>query len=105
MAKIRITVVKKLECPDLAIEYAETGSWGVCTRHEVGDVYEVEGGSDYPKPAGLCAWAWVDLHRAVTALRYGADQSPKLVPGTMVVSCTDGRKPIVFAVERIEEET
>jgi len=104
MPRIRITVVEKLECPELASEYAETGSWGACTRHEVGDVYEVEGGSDYPKPEGLCAWAWADLHRAVTVLRYGADQSPKLVPATMVVSCTDGRKPVVFAVERIEEE-
>lgn len=102
--RIRITVVKKIECPELAAQYAESGQWEACSKHNVGDVYEVDACSDYPKPEGLCAWAWADMHRAVTVLRYGADQSPKLVDGTMIVSCTDGRRPVVFAVERIQEE-
>jgi uncharacterized repeat protein (TIGR04076 family) len=102
--RIRITVVKKLDCSDLAAEYAESGSWGVCPHHKIGDAYEVDSESSYPKPDGLCAWAWADMHRAVTALRYGADQSPKLPDGTMIVSCTDGRRPVVFAVERIAQE-
>jgi len=101
--RIRITVVKKLECPELAADYAVGSVWGACPHHQVGDVYEVSGEASYPKPDGLCAWAWADLHRAVTTLRYGADQRPKLPPGTMIVCCTDGRRPVVFAVERLEE--
>jgi uncharacterized repeat protein (TIGR04076 family) len=112
MPRIRITVLKQLEVPDLAAEYAPAGSWGKCWMEE-GRVFEVEGGSDYPTPscpdsaghAGFCSWAWADIHRDVTMLRYGADPHWIRVPGTMISSCTDGRKPVVFKIERIDDES
>lgn len=103
MSTIRITVLKCLEVPDLAAEYAPSGKWGSCWMNE-GDVFEVEGGSDYPAPDGFCSWAWADIQRDVTMLRYGADPHWIRVPATMISSCTDGRKPVVFKIERIDEE-
>jgi uncharacterized repeat protein (TIGR04076 family) len=104
MPRIRITVLKQLEVPDLAAEYAPAGSWGKCWMEEA-RVFEVEGGSDYPTPEGFCSWAWADIHRDVTMLRYGADPHWIRVPGTMISSCTDGRKPVVFKIERIDDES
>jgi len=109
MSKIRITVLKCLEVPDLAADYAPSGRWGTCWMRE-GDVFEVDGGSDYPTPsypdsaghAGFCSWAWADIQRDVTMLRYGADPPWIRIPGTAIASCTDGRKPVVFKIERVE---
>ncbi len=102
MSKLRITVLKCLEVPDLAERFASGGSWGTCWLKE-GQVFEVEGGSDYPTPDGFCSWAWADMQRDVTMLRYGANPPWIRVPNTMITSCTDGRKPVVFKIERIEE--
>ncbi len=102
MARVRITVLKRLDCSDLAKTYAPNGTWNLCTRHKEGQVYEVEGGSDYPCPGGFCSWAWADIQRDVTLLRFGANAPWIRQPGVMITSCTDGRKPVVFKLERIE---
>jgi uncharacterized repeat protein (TIGR04076 family) len=102
MSRIRITVLKCLEVPDLAADYAPSGSWDACWMRE-GDVFEVDGGSDYPTPEGFCSWAWADIQRDVTMLRYGADPPWIRIPGTAIASCTDGRKPVVFKIERVED--
>ncbi len=102
MSRIRITVLKCLEVPDLAADYAPSGRWSTCWMHE-GDVFEVGGGSDYPVPEGFCSWAWADIQRDVTMLRYGADPPWIRIAGTAIASCTDGRKPVVFKIERVED--
>ena len=103
MTGIRITVLKRLDMPDLAAEYAPTGSWGKCWLEE-GQVFEISGGgSEYPKPDGFCSWAWADIQRDITLLRFGADAPWIRHPGVMISSCTDGRKPVVFKLERIGE--
>jgi len=102
MAGIRITVLKRLEVPDVAAKYAADGHWEKCWLKE-GQVFEIEGGSDFPKPDGFCSWAWRDIQRDVTLLRYGGDAPWMRHRGTMISSCTDGRKPVVFKIERIGE--
>ena len=110
MEGIRITVLKRLEVPDVAADYAADGRWEKCWLEE-GQIFEVEGGSDFPKPlcsedsehAGFCSWAWRDIQRDVTLLRYGADAPWMRHKGTMISSCTDGRKPVVFLIERIKD--
>jgi len=103
METIRITVLKCLEVPDLADAYAADGGWGKCWLEE-GQVFEVDGGSDYPTPEGFCSWAWADMQRDVTLLRYGATLPWIRKPNTAIVSCTDGRKPVVFKIERVTRE-
>jgi len=101
MDRIRITVLKCLEVPDLAKAYAADGHWGRCWLEE-GQVFEVEGGSGYPTPEGFCSWAWADMQRDVTMLRYGAKPEWIRVPNTMITSCTDGRKPVIFKIELVD---
>ncbi len=102
MSGIRITVLKRLEVPDVAATYAADGHWETCWLQE-GQTFEIEGGSDFPKPDGFCSWAWRDIQRDVTLLRYGGDAPWMRRRGTMISSCTDGRKPVVFLIERIGE--
>ena len=102
MSAIRITVLKRLEVPDVAATYAADGHWEKCWLEE-GQTFEIEGGSDFPKPDGFCSWAWRDIQRDVTLLRYGGDAPWMRRRGTMISSCTDGRKPVVFLIERLGE--
>ena len=108
MFKIRITVVKRLDSSDLAADFAPEGrTWGLCSHYQEGQVFEVQGshgGSDYPCPEGFCSWAWADIQRDVTMLRFGVDMPWIRAQGVAITSCTDGRKPVVFKLERIEED-
>lgn len=101
MSGIRITVLKRLDVPDLAETLAPEGTWEKCWLRE-GQVFEVSSnGSDFPKPDGFCSWAWADIQRDVTLLRFGGEAPWIRQPGVMISSCTDGRKPVVFKLERI----
>ena len=102
MTGIRITVLKRLEVPDLAKQFAAEGHWDKCWLKE-GQIFEIAGGSDFPSPEGFCSWAGRDIQRDVTLLRYGGDAPWMRQRGTMISSCTDGRKPVVFKLERIGE--
>jgi len=108
MSRIRITVLRCLEVPDLAADYAPSGRWGTCWMRE-GDVFEVDGGSDYPTPlcpdaaghAGFCSWAWADIQRDVAWVALGGVQPNHKLPGTAISCCTDGLNPVFFRLEPV----
>ncbi|MHA1187160.1 MAG: TIGR04076 family protein [Candidatus Heimdallarchaeota archaeon] len=52
-------------------------------------------------PEGFCMWAWRDLYKDLSVLFFGGNFWRK-EKGTIHSSCTDGRKPVVFKLERIE---
>ncbi|MHA1245468.1 MAG: TIGR04076 family protein [Candidatus Heimdallarchaeota archaeon] len=52
-------------------------------------------------PEGFCGWAWRDIYKDLSVLFFGGNfRRPEL--SMAYVSCTDGRKPVVFKLERIE---
>ena len=53
-------------------------------------------------PEGFtCLWAWRDLYKDLAVLYFGGDfNHPET--GTIYTSCSDGRKPVVFKLERID---
>lgn len=59
------------------------------------------------KPINFCEWAWKDILRFVTALSTGGNFSQDIFKGwmkddnVMITSCTDGLRPVVFKIERI----
>jgi uncharacterized repeat protein (TIGR04076 family) len=101
--KIKITVVKKLNGeemfgsdPPVAFSAAPE-----CDRVEVGQEFiSDERGSC---PPGFCGWAFADIQRDITHLRLGADFPWMKEAGKMLSSCTDGARPVIFKLERIEE--
>jgi uncharacterized repeat protein (TIGR04076 family) len=98
---VRITVLKRLLIPE-AVARCAANEWGACTCMTEGQEFLVDG-SCVQVPPGFCAWAWADLHKYLVTLARGGNFSGSL-PGKTVVSCTDGYRPVIFALERIEDE-
>ena len=104
MPKCRITVLKRTVADqDLIDEYLADSSkekgFGACTAFEDGQEFI----ADSPRmPEGFCNWAWADIQRDVVAVLYGGDYPWVKQPGTAITCCTDGFRPVVFKVERLE---
>ncbi len=92
---VRISVYKKFDCPEL--EDYTTG----CKAVEVGQEFLVK--EDGKMPEGFCTWAWADLWGSLTTLRFGGNLTYSKTDGLYWGSCTDGRSPVVFKMERIED--
>ena len=102
MAKVKITVVKKLNNKDMfgdnpPVEFTIPPE---CDRLEVGQEFISDEGSC---PPGLCPWAFADIQREISYLRFGANYPWIKQKGTMLSACTDGVRPVIFKLERIEE--
>ena len=98
MADVKISVVKKLTNRDLIDEYGKNVGLQ-CELFNVGDEFVVK---DLKMPEGFCSWAWADIQRDVAVLAFGGD-FPWVKKGRTGISCcTDGFRPVVFKLERIE---
>ncbi len=74
--------------------------YGRCGAYADGQEFVIEG---FPiKPEGFCDWAWADIHRDVVAVMFGGSYPWIGLAGTAITCCTDGLRPVVFRVERIE---
>ncbi len=101
MYEVRIKVIGKDFHPGIADEYLLAGEGaGACPLHDVGDEFIYH--SDNEKPDGLCATAWLDICRSVTAIANGAsyDSWNKNV-GQTIACCGDGVRPVIFEITRI----
>jgi len=92
---VKITVYKKFDCPEVE-DYPEGG----CKAVEVGQEFFVK--EDAKIPEGFCAWAWDDLRAPLMTLRFGGNFTYSKTNGVYWGSCTDGRSPVVFKLERKE---
>ena len=98
---VKITVLKRLYNPELAEKYRRPDIHrGPCPCSE-GEEFYVEHVGEQPE--GLCPWAWDDMHKFVLALMAGADFTGMKHGNTFLASCTDGIKPVVFKLERIDD--
>jgi len=95
---VKVTVVARLVVPE-AVAQTGTGDWQPCQRFSEGQEFIIDGKAIDPPP-GFCGWAWADLNRhVVTLARGGSFHGSK--PGTTMVACTDGYRPVIFKLERI----
>ena len=103
--KVKITVIKKMNMNELY--GAKPG--GITPKTEPVCEYFYEGQEfilDFAQgpimPPGFCSGAWSDLWRWISALRYGGDFSWIEEKQKMIACCTDGLRPVVFRLERID---
>lgn len=94
---VRITVMKRLLLQDM-VEQNASGRWEACSRLADGQEFI----SDGDMPDGFCSWAWVDIHRYVITLARGGNFLGSK-PGHTVTCCTDGYRPVIFSLQRIDE--
>ncbi|MHA2157209.1 MAG: TIGR04076 family protein [Candidatus Hodarchaeales archaeon] len=101
MVKCKITVLKKTIHQELADEYCKTKT-GICTRFEEGDMYIADNSTSMPE--GFCGYAWIDLHRLILVLMNDGNFGTWMKDeNSMIACCTDGIRPVVFKLERIED--
>lgn len=98
MAKYKITVLKRTVNQDLIDEYGE-GVLGPCDQFRDGQEFVLEGAD---KPEDFCSWAWADIHRDLMIIHFGGDVHWIKPSGTHIACCTDGLRPVVFKIERID---
>jgi len=103
LAKCKITVIKKTINPDLAEAYCQK-EVSPCSSFSEGQEFIT--GLD--KPADFCAWAWHDLVPYLSTLLAGGSFAGEIFDGwmkddrTMIACCTDGIRPVIFKLERID---
>ncbi|MBI9047419.1 MAG: TIGR04076 family protein [Anaerolineaceae bacterium] len=100
MPKVKITVIKRTIFPDVIEEYYPS-EMVPCEVFYDGQDFIIE--RDTVAPEGFCAWAYADIQKYIMLLRH--DGKPMLKhENTSIACCTDGFRPVVFKLERIEED-
>ena len=103
MVPVRITVVERTFNEEASRTYAVPGL-GLCEMHTVGHVYVSDG---WNKPEGLCESAWQCMQHFVFTLSHGGGAFFKdwmKDKNIALISCNDGCRPVLFLVERMDQE-
>ncbi len=103
--EVKITVLKRVdpsvifdgEVPNMP---GTDQKYSICTAFKEGDEYMV--GLDGTRPEGFCSWAWRDIYKDMSVLRFGGNFDPWVNKGEAITCCTDGIRPVTFRLERIE---
>jgi uncharacterized repeat protein (TIGR04076 family) len=102
MASVKITVIRKLSIRDVYGDEdpiaLSRGFSKACPRLNVGDEFISEEGAC---PAGFCNWAFADIQRDITHLRFGGSFPWAERDNQTVACCTDGLRPVFFKLERV----
>lgn len=97
---LKITILKKTYFRDLVEEYAST-DYPSCEVFQEGQVFYTDSVEEMPE--GFCDWAWSNISREMASALSG-DELPWVKPGhTFIACCTDGFRPVVFKIERMED--
>lgn len=100
-SKVKISVVKKMDSKDVfGSQLPETDLDRTCLLLKEGQEFVVQ--EDGKMPADFCSWAWHDIHRDLTVLRFGGNFPWMKEPGIGYACCTDGLRPVIFRLERIK---
>ena len=98
MPNVKITVLERNVNQRVIQEHAPM-QMGACDMFEDGQEFIID--SDVVPPEGFCAWAYADIQKYILLLRH--DGNPRLKhEGTAIACCTDGFRPVVFKLERME---
>jgi uncharacterized repeat protein (TIGR04076 family) len=89
----KITVVRRAIHQDLADKYRNGRKVTQCDRFKDGQEFVLS--QPWSTPEGFCPWAWADIRTYVMANFHGGE-----LP--LVACCTDGLRPVHFALEKIE---
>ena len=97
IASVKITVLKKLKAGDVLERYGA----GVEEESPLFPVGAEFIAKEVNMPEGFCSWAWANIQRDVAHLALGGDYPWIREKGTMISSCTDGLRPVLFKLERM----
>ena len=98
---VKITPLKQLDMGDIFKEYAADTVEPICFMCAKKQSYISK---RLTAPPGFCGWAWGDLQRDAAHLAMRADFPWMKQPGTLIATCTDGLRPVVFKLERLPRD-
>ena len=100
MSPVKITVIKRFSSEDVfGAENQPNDQFAICSMFKEGDEFLVDDIETMPN--GFCGWAWRDIYRDIAVLFFGGHFA--MGAGIQYTSCTDGKKPVCFKLERLEE--
>jgi uncharacterized repeat protein (TIGR04076 family) len=103
MAKCKITVLRRMLNQDLADEYCKEEA-GLCEVFTEGQEFIYDHYGEGNKPENFCEWAWHDIYKTVMTLSFKGNFGTWMKDEKMIIQCcTDGIRPVVFKVERIDD--
>ncbi|HEY9766292.1 MAG TPA: TIGR04076 family protein [Chroococcales cyanobacterium] len=103
MPQFKITVLKRTLNEELAKSYC-VNEVTPCSIFKEGQEFI----SGFEKPDGFCDWAWNDLFKFVAAFLSNGSFAEGVFEGwlkdrdSMIGCCTDGIRPVIFKLERVE---
>jgi len=111
MNKVKITVIKRLNTQEIHGD-ADLGCTAnvltpQCPAFEEGQefIWPSAGETRNAAPDGFrCSGAWEDIYRHITVLAFGGEHPWMDQPGKYLACCTDGFRPVVFLLERLDDE-
>ena len=99
--RVKITVLKRMFNDDLVRGYLQTDpGYGRCDQVRDGQEFLLE--SPWSRPEGMCSWAWADIRNDIVLMASGANPHWIKQPGTVISSCSDCFRPVIFKIERID---
>lgn len=105
--KCKVTVIRKECFPDLQEQYLADPRSGPCPAFEVGQEFIFDGHGFHTMNEGnFCMEAWDAISRYI----YSALQGGSIMRGwtndekMMIACCNDGTRPVIFKIERINDE-
>ena len=103
MAKCKITVLRRMFNEDLANEYCQEEA-APCPVFNEGQEFIYDHQGEGNKPGNFCEWAWNDIYKTVITLASKGTFGYWMKDDKSIIQCcTDGIRPVVFKVERIDE--
>lgn len=96
----KISVVKRMHDPELADAYlAKPERLSLCDRVFDGQEFYVN--NPYEMPEGICPSAWADIRTYLIAIASGGEFAFMKDKHSILVSCTDLFRPVIFKIERL----
>lgn len=105
MSKCKITVLKRSLNSELAKQFIGM-EVEQCPSFKEGQEFILDFAQ---KPEGFCDWAWNDIYKTYVTIARGGNFSTDMFEGwmkndkSMITCCTDGIRPVIFNIERIED--
>jgi len=115
MSKVKVTVIKKSSIREmfgnnLPVGINQDMLTEQCHVFKVGQEFIIDASPNAQPdqswekcPAGFCPWAYADIQRDIVHLIFGGSYPWVKEKGVAISCCTDGLRPVVFKIERIQD--
>jgi len=104
MPRLKNSVIKKMHNTELAEAYRRDDIHeGPCPYYTEGQEFIINHLGERPVDF-FCDWAWNDLYKFIFSMMTGGEFGNWMKDkNTFIACCTDGIKPVVFKLEKVEE--